>query len=140
MRKSTGHYQLIHSRSADEAESAPIDIRYSRYVKRKLVFLAAAGLLLAAIVLLSAATGTIQISLKEVASALLRFDRTGLGRIVWEVRMPRIIAALLVGAGLSVAGTVMQSVLCNPLASPYTLGLSSAAAFGASFAIVFLGA
>jgi iron complex transport system permease protein len=140
LRKSTGHYQLIHSRSADEAESAPIDIRYSRYVKRKLVFLAAAGLLLAAIVLLSAATGTIQISLKEVASALLRFDRTGLGRIVWEVRMPRIIAALLVGAGLSVAGTVMQSVLCNPLASPYTLGLSSAAAFGASFAIVFLGA
>ena len=54
--------------------------------------------------------------------------------------MPRIIAALLVGAGLSLSGTVMQSVLRNPLASPYTLGLSSAAAFGASVAIVFFGA
>ena len=54
--------------------------------------------------------------------------------------MVRIIGALLAGAGLAVAGVVMQCILRNPLASPFTLGISSAAAFGASFAIIFLGA
>jgi iron complex transport system permease protein len=52
--------------------------------------------------------------------------------------MMRVVACILVGAGLAVAGVVMQCILRNPLASPYTLGLSSAAAFGASFAIIFL--
>jgi iron complex transport system permease protein len=54
--------------------------------------------------------------------------------------MVRIIGALLAGAGLAVAGVVMQCILRNPLASPFTLGISSAAAFGASFGIIFLGA
>jgi iron complex transport system permease protein len=54
--------------------------------------------------------------------------------------MVRIIGALFAGAGLAVAGVVMQCILRNPLASPFTLGISSSAAFGASFAIIFLGA
>ncbi|MBN2050751.1 MAG: iron ABC transporter permease [Spirochaetales bacterium] len=107
---------------------------------RKIVFLALSLLILAALIIVSAASGTIRIPFKDVLSVLILFDRTGFGRVIWDVRMPRILAALLVGAGLSLSGTVMQSVLRNPLASPYTLGLSSAAAFGASFAIVFLGA
>ncbi len=113
---------------------------YKGYVKKKRFFLAVIGLLLAALVVISTSMGTIRITFKEVASIIIRLDRTGSGRIIWDVRMPRIIAALLVGAGLSLSGTVMQSVLRNPLASPSTLGLSSAAAFGASFAIVFFGA
>ena len=108
--------------------------------RRKTGFLTAAGLMLAALVVFSASAGTIRIPFGEVLSSLVRLDASGTGRIVWGVRMPRILAALLVGAGLSLSGTVMQSVLRNPLASPYTLGLSSAAAFGASFAIVFFGA
>ena len=120
--------------------SASIPILYRKYVHRKLLFLAAAGVLLTLLLALSAAAGTIRIPFKDVALILLRFETTGPGRIVWDVRMPRIVAALLAGAGLSLSGTVMQSVLRNPLASPYTLGLSSAAAFGASFAIVFFGA
>lgn len=106
----------------------------------KLLFLILAGVLLSVLLILSAATGSIRIALSEVIMILLRFDTEGLGRIVWDVRLPRILAAVIVGAGLSLSGTVMQSVLRNPLASPYTLGLSSAAAFGASFAIVFLDA
>ena len=113
---------------------------YSSYIKKKTVFLLAAVLLLIILVLFSASAGSIRIPFGDVASYLFRLDKTGAGRIVWDVRMPRIIAAILVGAGLSLSGTVMQSVLRNPLASPYTLGLSSAAAFGASFAIVFFGA
>jgi iron complex transport system permease protein len=57
--------------------------------------------------------------------------------IVWTFRFPATLLALLVGAILGVAGAEMQTILNNPLASPYTLGLSSAAGFGAGLAIVF---
>ncbi|MEG2622390.1 MAG: iron ABC transporter permease [Clostridia bacterium] len=56
--------------------------------------------------------------------------------VVWEIRLPRILASFLVGAGLSVAGVIFQSLLGNPLADPYTLGVSTGAAFGASLAIL----
>ncbi|MEE4164940.1 MAG: iron ABC transporter permease, partial [Desulfocapsaceae bacterium] len=55
--------------------------------------------------------------------------------VIVEVRLPRILAAVLVGGGLAVAGCVFQSLLQNPLADPYTLGISSGAAFGASLAL-----
>lgn len=55
---------------------------------------------------------------------------------VWDVRLPRAIGALLVGAGLSVAGAVMQNDFKNPLADPYTMGISSGAFLGATLSIV----
>jgi len=58
--------------------------------------------------------------------------------VIMEVRLPRILASALVGGGLAVAGCVFQSLLQNPLADPYTLGISSGAAFGASLAILLL--
>ncbi|MCL2361920.1 MAG: iron ABC transporter permease [Defluviitaleaceae bacterium] len=58
--------------------------------------------------------------------------------IVWNVRLPRVLLAFFAGAALSVSGAVMQSVLRNPLASSYTLGVSSGASLGASF-VIFLG-
>lgn len=57
--------------------------------------------------------------------------------IVLDVRLPRILTAAIVGAGLSVSGAVFQGILLNPLADPYTLGVSAGAAFGASIAILF---
>ena len=113
---------------------------YKGYIRKKVIFLVVIGVLLFVLGVVATSTGTIRIPFNEVVSSILRFDRMGSGRIVWDVRMPRVVAAILVGAGLSLSGTVMQSILRNPLASPYTLGLSSAAAFGASFAIVFFGA
>ncbi|MDQ7095739.1 iron ABC transporter permease [Desulfosporosinus sp. PR] len=56
--------------------------------------------------------------------------------IVWELRLPRIILAVLAGAGLSIAGVVLQALTRNPLVSPFTIGLSNAAALGASVSIV----
>lgn len=56
--------------------------------------------------------------------------------IVWEFRLPYSMMAVVVGLGLGLAGAEMQTILNNPLASPFTLGISSAAAFGASLAIV----
>ncbi|MEW6662921.1 MAG: FecCD family ABC transporter permease [Bacillota bacterium] len=57
--------------------------------------------------------------------------------IIWQVRLPRVILATLVGATLAVAGTAFQGLLQNPLADPYTLGVSSGAAAAAAFTIVF---
>lgn len=59
-----------------------------------------------------------------------------IGYIIWEVRLPRILLATLVGASLAVSGAIYQGVLLNPLADPYTLGVSSGAAFGASLALL----
>lgn len=57
--------------------------------------------------------------------------------VIWNVRLPRVVMAMLVGAGLAAAGACFQSVFSNPLASPDTLGVSSGAAFGAALAILF---
>jgi iron complex transport system permease protein len=57
--------------------------------------------------------------------------------VVVDVRLPRILTAAIVGAGLAVSGAVFQGILLNPLADPYTLGVSAGAAFGASLAILF---
>lgn len=56
-----------------------------------------------------------------------------------QIRLPRTLAAFLAGGALGLSGTLMQAVLKNPLASPFTLGISQASAFGASFAIIVLG-
>ena len=55
--------------------------------------------------------------------------------IIWDIRFPRILCAILVGCGLAVSGTVFQAILMNPLADSYTMGVSTGAAFGASLAI-----
>ncbi len=59
--------------------------------------------------------------------------------LTWDLGLPRIFSCVLAGCALGVAGAVMQCVLRNPLGSPYTLGVSNAAAFGASIGIVVLG-
>jgi len=56
--------------------------------------------------------------------------------VVMDVRLPRILTAALVGAGLALSGVIYQGILLNPLADPYTLGISSGAAFGASLALL----
>ncbi len=58
-------------------------------------------------------------------------------RIILNIRMPRILLCLLTGFSLGLAGAVMQGLLRNPLVSPFTLGVSTAASFGAALAIVF---
>ena len=85
------------------------------------------------------ATGPAALSPLHVLQGLL--DRSSLSpaedAIIWQIRFPAALMAMLVGAALALAGAEMQTVLNNPLASPFTLGVSSAASFGASLAIVF---
>ncbi len=65
------------------------------------------------------------------------FPDTMAANMVWQVRLPRACAAALAGIGLSLAGAVFQGIFKNPLASPYTLGVSNGAGFGAGIAILF---
>ena len=59
-----------------------------------------------------------------------------IGRVIYNIRLPRILLAIIVGAGLSAAGCAYQCVFQNPMASPDVLGASSGAAFGAALAIL----
>ncbi|MBN2141178.1 MAG: iron ABC transporter permease [Desulfovibrionaceae bacterium] len=88
--------------------------------------------------LLSMSIGSADLSLAEVVGAV--FNPVGLAAdIIWDLRLPRTLMALLAGFGLALSGTVSQSILRNPLASPFTLGVASGAGFGAVLAIVCLG-
>ncbi|MGC6386387.1 FecCD family ABC transporter permease [Ewingella sp. S1.OA.A_B6] len=75
--------------------------------------------------------GTLWQTLFDAASA-----DAGTRVIVWDIRLPYALMAIAVGMSLGLAGAEMQTILNNPLASPFTLGVSSAAAFGAALAIV----
>lgn len=94
-------------------------------------------------VVVSLAIGAYSISPGDVCAIILcgitgqEFEGSAMAyNMVWQVRMPRILAASLVGAGLSVAGAIFQGVFRNPLASPYTLGISNGAGFGAAVGIL----
>ncbi len=103
------------------------------------------GALVGAIII-STGMGYIQISAPDVVRIILskltgNADwQEGLNQVfsvvIMDVRLPRIITAAIVGGGLAVAGVIFQAILLNPLADPYTLGVSSGAAFGASLALV----
>jgi iron complex transport system permease protein len=96
-------------------------------------------------VVLAVALGAVTLPVDEVARILAahltgrRFERDLIGDdIVWQFRLPRALLAVVAGAGLSVAGTVLQAVVRNPLADPYVLGLASGASLGA-VAVLTLG-
>jgi iron complex transport system permease protein len=124
----------------NEKEGNQISKTYQGFVKRKRLFLIIGLLVLVVCVIIAAQSGPIKIPFPDVIRYIFTFDTSGMGGTVWNIRMVRIVGAIAAGAGLAVAGVVMQCILRNPLASPFTLGISSAAAFGASFAIIFLGA
>jgi iron complex transport system permease protein len=82
--------------------------------------------------LLSLSLGSVNISLSDTFNALIGGKVNALtSQILFQIRLPRILLALAVGGGLSVAGAVFQSILMNPLAEPYILGISSGGTFGA---------
>ena len=97
-----------------------------------------AGLLLVALVI-GVSMGVANIPIVDVASSLLGADVTRrIDTIIWNIRLPQALTAVVAGGGLAVSGAVMQSILRNPLGSPFTLGISHAAAFGAAFSVMVL--
>ena len=105
---------------------------------RRLIFLSVGIIVLLATVVADILTGPALLSVGQVVGALFKssgVDATT-SAIVWSIRLPITLMAVLVGAALGVAGVAMQTILGNPLASPYTLGFSAAAGFGAAVAIL----
>lgn len=111
---------------------------YRRIVARRVATVAGLALLCVAAFALDLVTGPSALTPAQLFGGLL--DPQSLtpaqSAIVFQVRLPYAVMAMLVGAALSLAGAEMQTILNNPLASPFTLGVSSAASFGAALAIV----
>jgi iron complex transport system permease protein len=128
------------------AVAAPVRARARSSLARRPLALALVGLAALGLVLVAGvAAGSVAIPPGETIAVLAhRLFGLDLGipwtsaenTIVWDLRFPRVLTAMTVGAGLAVAGATFQGVLRNPLADPYVLGTASGAALGAAVAVV----
>ncbi len=107
-------------------------------VKRQLAMFALLAVLGVAAVILSLTWSSVRIPIDQVLTILLGQDvqRSTWEIIVMDIRLPRALTAMLVGTGLGLAGLQMQTVFRNPLASPFTLGVSSGASLGVALVIL----
>lgn len=125
-----------------DARNAALREGYHNSRRRKVIWIIVLGGLLFLLLLVGLSIGGASFNIEESWHALL----SGLSqspeemeinqKIIWTLRVPRVLMAIVSGIGLALAGLVMQTILRNPLASPYTLGISSAASFGAALSIV----
>ena len=117
-----------------------LQARYREHLRRRMLILVvlAAGLGLAALGALR--VGAYPLGVGDLVRAVGGRADPAVRHVLVNIRLPRMLAAVLAGGGLGLAGVAMQNVLRNPLASPFTLGISQGAAFGAAFAIIVLGA
>ncbi len=113
------------------------DAHARRTGRRQLILASLAAATLASLVL-DVSIGPGALSLGSVVSTILQpiSAEARLSVIVWDIRLPVALMAVIVGGMLGLAGSQMQTILANPLADPFTLGISSAASFGAALAIV----
>lgn len=80
--------------------------------------------------------GSSDMTFRDALDALMGGGTNAQSRIIWKIRVPRVLAAVIAGAGLAVSGLVMQTTLNISMASPSTLGVSNAAVFGANLSII----
>ncbi len=122
--------------SADINKDTDAVSLYNGIISRKFLFIV---LLFSAVIISFIADiliGPAWLTINEVLTALIYPESNTNRLIVWVIRLPMAMMAIFVGAALGAAGAQMQTILDNPLASPYTLGVSAAAGFGAALAIV----
>lgn len=117
---------------------------YARQTIRAALFCCLGVVLLVLLAVFAMTLGANDISLAQAFQILLGLPdglianvSTLQEKVVIQLRLPRIVMAIVAGAGLSVTGVMMQGITRNPLVSPFTVGLSPAAAFGAALAILF---
>ncbi|MFM2661554.1 iron ABC transporter permease [Vibrio chagasii] len=111
---------------------------YQRLQKQRLKIVLATFLAMSLSALFDIGTGSSSLSIEQVLKALLggpSGDSLS-SLIIWQLRLPATLTCIMVGASLGLAGGLMQTLLANPLASPYTLGISAAAGFGAAIAFL----
>ncbi len=110
------------------------ELREKRKKQKTAVILLAVAMVLLAFVCLFA--GSSQMTISECFAALAGKGSPAQVRIIRNIRIPRVLAAIIAGAGLSLSGLIMQTNLNNSMASPSTLGVSNAAVFGANLSII----
>jgi len=122
-----------------ESKNESLATKYRRSISWKLLLLSLLAFIVAASFVFDVASGPAALSWFDVLKGLFQADAVeGAVRvIIWDVRLPQALMAVVVGACLGLAGAEMQTVLNNPLASPFTLGIGAAATLGASLVIVF---
>ena len=104
--------------------------------KRNIRIIVLLNLAVAALAVACLFVGSSDMSFSEAMAALRGTGSAAQNRIIWKIRVPRVLAALIAGAGLGVSGLVMQTTLNNAMAAPSTLGVSNAAVFGANLSII----
>ncbi|TCL70857.1 iron complex transport system permease protein [Hydrogenispora ethanolica] len=129
----------------DHAERKVKELKnlYSRTAAGKLLLIGLGIIAVGMLAVLAAYLGAASLGWKRVVSAIgaglfpgaFSTDKIAYS-IIWSVRFPRILAGIIAGAGLAAAGAGMQGITRNPLASPFTIGISAAAGLGATIAIV----
>lgn len=129
-------------RTADAHASGGFRASYLGSVRKKAIFILICLAVCIVLATYSAMLGSYPISPSEVYTTIWNAitgqsqpDKT-VAHIVLDLRLPRILGAIVCGFALAVCGTVMQSMMKNPLADPYTMGISSGAGFGAALAII----
>ena len=133
---------MSENRASKQHSSKTIKARvvkeYQRQILRRFFYLMILGGVLCSVLILDFTLGPSGLSLTELWNTLISPETADAGTrvIVWDIRLPYSLMAVVVGMSLGLAGAEMQTILNNPLASPFTLGVSSAAAFGAALAIV----
>ena len=123
---------------AENTREADTMTRYRQVLRQRLMLIGVLVLAILASVILDFTLGPAGLSLDPLWQTLTHPDAVDAGTrvIVWDIRLPYALMAVVVGFSLGLAGAEMQTILNNPLASPFTLGVSSAAAFGAALAII----
>ncbi len=112
---------------------------YNAFVRRKRLVLVVAIIATLVIALFAVSAGSLNIPVPEVIKTIFGKGDAQAKMVIMGIRLPRVIAAVIVGAALAVSGAVMQCALQNPLASASTLGVSQGAAFGAALGIIVFG-
>jgi iron complex transport system permease protein len=122
----------------DSQYSETVDV-YNRSIRMKFIFIAACLLVILVVVSYAVTVGAVNIGFFEVYQIIIDHLTGNItsdyDHIVFNMRLPRVVAGIIAGAGLAICGVIMQSVLKNPLADPYTTGVSSGASFGATMAM-----
>lgn len=111
---------------------------YKKLNRKKMIIFAGLLFCCTVFLILDIVTGAAMLPVSEVLACLFKpMQAANTTRvIIWSMRLPIAIMALVIGCSLGTAGSVMQTILHNPLASPYTLGIGAGASFGASLAII----
>lgn len=108
---------------------------YTKYI----LSFAALAVMMCVLIIWNINSGSVRLSAREIGAILLY--RTGdetACRIVWDIRLPRILSAVILGGALSVSGFLLQTFFANPIAGPFVLGISSGAKLVVSLVMIFL--